>query len=91
MPPVVIALLAFNALVFLVYGFDKWRARRGGRRVPEAWLLLLAFAGGAAGAWLGVLLWRHKTRKPMFLFVLWLATAVNAGAAWLYLTGWPFD
>ena len=69
-------------LTFVVYGIDKWKARRGRWRVPEATLLVLAVAGGSVGAWVAMQLFRHKTQKKKFrygvpvLFVLQLAAVV---------------
>jgi uncharacterized membrane protein YsdA (DUF1294 family) len=74
-----------SLLALAVYAWDKRRARRGGRRVPEATLLWLAFLGGAAGAQLAMHWRRHKTKHlrfrilvPLFLLlhiaaVVWLA------------------
>ncbi len=39
---VLVLLLLLNALTFVVYGVDKWRARGGRWRIPERTLLLLA-------------------------------------------------
>lgn len=61
-----IGYLAYNALVFALYGLDKWKARRGRWRIPEETLLWLALLGGAAGALLAIYLVRHKTKKPVF-------------------------
>ncbi len=72
-----LALLAANAVAFLAFGYDKWKAARGGRRVPEARLLGFAFCCGAPGAWLGVRVFRHKTRKAGFLARLALVTVAN--------------
>ena len=75
-------LLVVNVLTFVVYGIDKWKARRGRWRVPEATLLVLAVAGGSVGAWVAMQLFRHKTQKKKFrygvpvLFVLQLAAVV---------------
>ena len=75
-------LLAVNVLTFIVYGVDKWKARRGRWRVPEASLLGLAALGGSVGAWLAMQLFRHKTQKKKFrygvpvLFVLQVAAVV---------------
>ena len=75
-------LLVVNVLTFVVYGIDKWKARRGRWRVPEATLLVLAAAGGSVGAWVAMQLFRHKTQKKKFrygvpvLFVLQLAAVV---------------
>jgi uncharacterized membrane protein YsdA (DUF1294 family) len=59
---------AASAATFLAFGFDKWRARRSGQRLPESWLLLLAAFGGWPGGLLGMKLFRHKTSKGYFLF-----------------------
>lgn len=60
--------LVLNALTFIVYGIDKWKARHGKWRIPEATLLLLAVAGGSVGAWLGMKAWHHKTMHKKFKF-----------------------
>jgi|GEM_PF-355174 len=60
----VLVLLLLNALTFVVYGVDKWRARGGRWRIPERTLLLLAAFGGALGACLGMVVWNHKTSRP---------------------------
>lgn len=75
-------LLAINVLTFAVYGVDKWKARKGRWRVPEATLLGLAALGGSAGAWVAMLLFRHKTKKNKFsygvpiMFVMQLAAVL---------------
>ena len=57
----------FNAAVFLLTAYDKFAAKHlPGWRVPERLLLWLAALGGAAGEWLAMLLFKHKTRKPRF-------------------------
>ena len=55
-------LTVVNAVAFIVYGIDKYRARNGKWRIPEATLLMLAVVGGSVGAWLGMKAWHHKTR-----------------------------
>lgn len=59
-------LLVVNALAFLLYGCDKWQARRGGRRISEAHLLGVAAIGGSLGAGIGQQVFRHKTSKASF-------------------------
>jgi uncharacterized membrane protein YsdA (DUF1294 family) len=68
-------LLAINLTTFGYYGFDKGRARQGGRRVPEVVLHGLALAGGSFGAWLAMRLFRHKTVKARFRLAFWLIVA----------------
>ena len=54
-------LIGINVLTFLVYGIDKWKAKRAKWRIREAALLGLAVLGGSIGALLGMKVWRHKT------------------------------
>ena len=54
-------LIALNIVTFLVYGIDKWKAKRAKWRIREAALLGLAVLGGSLGALLGMKVWHHKT------------------------------
>lgn len=51
----------------LLFGFDKWRARRGLSRIAESTLLLSCTCGGWLGGLLGIIFLRHKSAKPLFL------------------------
>ncbi len=62
-----IYLIGINVLTFLIYGVDKWKAKRDKWRIPEDTLIWLAVAGGSVGALLGMHLFRHKTRHRKFL------------------------
>lgn len=55
-----------NLAAFVLYGIDKRRARKNLWRIPEATLILIAVFGGSVGALAGMILFRHKTRKPRF-------------------------
>src|SRR4051812_35195529 len=72
--PAVLAswLVGVNTAAFALYGFDKRRAVRQGRRVPEAALLALAATGGSIGAYAGMGFFRHKTLKGSFRTLFWL-------------------
>ena len=63
-----IYLAVMNTFSFLIYGIDKLKAMKGCWRVPEAFLLLLAVAGGSIGALLGMRVWRHKTLHRKFRY-----------------------
>jgi uncharacterized membrane protein YsdA (DUF1294 family) len=77
-------LLGGTIATLALYGYDKWQARRGGRRVPERLLLALALLGGVFGAWAGMLLFRHKTRHSVFYLVNGVATVLHVVLAiWL--------
>ncbi|PKK40202.1 hypothetical protein ABB02_00489 [Clostridiaceae bacterium JG1575] len=66
---------ALNLVSAVLFIWDKHRARRGGRRLPEATLLLCCVLGGAAGGLLGMVLAHHKTRKPLFWAVCLISLA----------------
>lgn len=69
-PPFVAWLAGISAAALAFYGYDKLAAQAGRFRVPERVLLGLALIGGTPGALLGMLLFRHKTRKASFLAAL---------------------
>lgn len=61
-------LLAINAVTFIVYGIDKYKAKKAKWRISEATLLLLAVLGGSVGAWVGIKVWHHKTMHKKFKY-----------------------
>lgn len=63
-------LCIINALAFTFMLLDKHQAKKHRRRIPERTLLGTAALGGSAGAWLGMLLFRHKTRHKKFVYGL---------------------
>lgn len=70
-------LLIINLVTFVNYGLDKRYARKDRWRIPEKRLLLLAAAGGSAGAVLGMYLFHHKTRKWKFRILVPFFLAVH--------------
>ena len=83
---ILLAWVALASLVaFLLALHDKRRAKRGGARVPERVLLGAALFGGSPGLLLGMLVARHKTRKPSFLLGFALVVTVQAAVAYLLL------
>ena len=61
-------LLAINVVTFIVYGIDKYKAKKAKWRIPEATLLLLAVLGGSIGTWMGMKVWHHKTMHKKFKY-----------------------
>lgn len=47
-------------------GIDKKRAKRGEWRISEATLWWLATIGGALGGFIGMRVYRHKTKHASF-------------------------
>ena len=63
-------LIGINLLTFLIYGIDKWKAKKDKWRIPEATLLMLAALGGSVGALLGMSVFHHKTKHKKFVIGL---------------------
>ena len=84
--PLAFAWLAvLGAVTFLAFGYDKWRASRSGRRVPESSLVLLGALGGWPGGLLGMIVFRHKTAKWTFKLKYAFALIPFAAAIWAWL------
>ena len=81
---ILIYLLAVNAVTFIAYGLDKYKAKHAKWRISEATLLLLAVVGGSIGAWCGMKVWHHKTMHKKFKYgvpvILFLQLAL---AVWI--------
>ena len=75
----IIYVIVVNVTAFLMYGIDKWNARKGLRRIPEKTLLGIAAVGGSVGAYAAMQSFRHKTRKPKFYIGVPLIFAVQIG------------
>ena len=74
-----------SAIAFVAYAIDKSSAQRGGWRISEATLQLLALFGGWPGALVAQKVLRHKTIKVSFQVVFWLVVLTNvAGLIWLH-------
>lgn len=84
-----VAYLVFmNAAAFVMYGTDKYKAKKQAWRIPENALLMSAVCGGAYGAYLGMRVFHHKTKHVYFrvtnlaCVILWTVLLV-----WLLLKG----
>ncbi len=72
--PIIYAVL--NVFSFALYGLDKFKAREEKWRISEQNLLIASLLG-PIGAWFGMRHFRHKTRKPMFKFLMPLFIGVH--------------
>ncbi|MBM3988586.1 MAG: DUF1294 domain-containing protein [Planctomycetes bacterium] len=92
-PWLALALLCVvNLVAFAAQGIDKVLAERGLRRISEGTLAMLALPLASPGMWLGMRMFRHKTRKRSFLALAVGATIVNAAMVsaliWAFQRGW---
>ena len=78
-------LAAVNVAAFALYGIDKYKARRGLWRIPEAVLLFAAAVGGSAGALLGMRVFHHKTKKPRFFIGVPVMLLLHLLILWFFL------
>ena len=81
-------LVVINLIAFVLYGIDKKRAIRNEHRIRESVLLWIARLGGAIGSWLGIKIFRHKTKHTKFRIVvplwivIWVVVIVLAALKW---------
>ena len=61
-------IVVINLVSFMMFGIDKYKARRGQWRISEATLLAVAAIGGSMGAWMGMKVWHHKTLHSKFRY-----------------------
>ena len=61
-----IVLILVNLVSFIFVGLDKKKSVNNLERTPEVRFFLLASLFGSSGIFLGVFIFRHKTRKIYF-------------------------
>lgn len=69
-------ILFINLMTFLLFGFDKLKAKSNGSRVPERTLHLFELLGGVFGSFAAMKLFNHKRKKNSFKRVSWTILAV---------------
>lgn len=86
---ILLFILIMSILSFIVMGYDKSQAKKHQQRVSERTLWTLAIFGGGIGAYLGMQLFRHKTKHTNFrvgflmllivyaFLIFWLVKANN--------------
>ncbi|MGI6605865.1 MAG: DUF1294 domain-containing protein [Peptococcia bacterium] len=84
-----IGIVAINLITFFLCGLDKYKAQRGLWRIPEKSFLLMAAAFGAGGILVGMKVFRHKTRHPLFTIGMPCMLAFNLVCLY-YLKGFLF-
>lgn len=63
---VIIYLVIINIITFIIFGLDKYYAIKNKFRVSEATLLCLCIIGGSFLGYIGMKVFRHKTKKTYF-------------------------
>lgn len=78
-------LVTVNIASFILYGIDKYKAKRGKWRISEDMLLAVAVIGGSIGAWMGIKVWHHKTMHKKFTIGVPLVFALQVTLAIYFL------
>ena len=86
MEEIICYLLAVNIATFLLYGIDKYKAKKSKWRISEATLLTMAAIGGSIGAWAGMRLWHHKTMHKKFKYGIPIIIILQVALAVYLLT-----
>ena len=86
MEEIICYLLAVNIATFLLYGIDKYKAKKNKWRISEATLLTMAAIGGSIGAWAGMRLWHHKTMHKKFKYGIPIIIILQVALAVYLLT-----
>jgi len=75
-----------NVIGFISIRHDKRKAKKRGMRIPEFNFFLMAALGGAAGIFLGMKLFRHKTKHKSFTIGIPLLFGLNFLTVYLVVT-----
>ena len=78
-----IIIVIINIATFIIYGIDKYKAKKGKWRIPENSLIGLAIIGGSIGAYLGMRVWHHKTMHLKFKYGIPLIIAIQMVIAYM--------
>ena len=78
-------LIVLNILGFALFGYDKRCAVLHRWRVPEKTLFMAAVLGGSVGAYVGMQVFRHKTRHWKFRLGIPAVAAIQCALAYSVL------
>ena len=74
---ILIYFVLINLISFVLFFIDKQKAKKDRWRIEEKTLHIWSFLGGAAGSLAAMMIFHHKTRKPVFVAITLIALLVN--------------
>ena len=83
---IIIYLFVINLIAFVLYGVDKNRAKHSQWRISEKALLGIALIGGSFGAFVGMNLFRHKTKHWYFKYGVPTLLLIHVALIWIVYT-----
>ena len=78
-------LLITNVTSFALFFSDKQKAKKDKWRIKESTIHIAWFMGGIIGSIAAMILFHHKTKKPMFVAITIIALLFNIFVAYEYL------
>ena len=69
--------IIINVIEFILMGLDKFLSIKKMYRIPEIVLLIIPFLGGSIGGILGMIIFKHKTKKIKFKLLFTISLIVN--------------
>ena len=69
----IIYLIFISLITFFIFGIYKYKAKNNKERIKEKTLLFYTAFGGALGAFIGRILFRHKTDKIYFSMTIYFS------------------
>ena len=81
----IIYLAIINILGFFAMGIDKERAQKKCWRIPQKTLLAIAIIGGGLGTWLGMYMFRHKTKHNYFVKIVSVVMIIQMALLFVFL------
>ena len=69
----IIYLIFISFITFFIFGIDKSKAKNNKERIKEKTLLFYTAFGGALGAFIGRIIFRHKTDKIYFSMTIYFS------------------
>lgn len=82
---ITIIIVIINIVTFIIYGIDKYKAKKGKWRIPENSLIGLAIIGGSIGAYIGMRVWHHKTMHLKFKYGIPLIIVIQLVIAYMFV------
>lgn len=67
---IIIILLILNIFGFILVSLDKYKAKNKLWRIPERSFFILSILGGSIGVYIGLFVFKHKTRHWYFMVLI---------------------
>ncbi|MBP1968854.1 uncharacterized membrane protein YsdA (DUF1294 family) [Virgibacillus natechei] len=82
---IVIYILGVSAITFFLMGMDKQKAKKQQFRIPERTFWILSILGGSFGSYMGMKMFRHKTKHRSFVVGVPMLIIIHCtGIAYLF-------